>query len=42
MAARSEIDCIIVNDTIDRAAAEMVELLAARRAAPTAAGTDNR
>jgi guanylate kinase len=42
MAARSEFDCIIVNDTIDRAAAEMVELLAARRAAPTAAGTDNR
>jgi guanylate kinase len=42
MAAQSEFDCIIVNDTIDRAAAEMVELLAARRAAGTAADADNR
>ncbi len=42
MAASSEFDCIIVNDTIDRAAAEMVELLAARRAARTAADADIR
>jgi guanylate kinase len=42
MAARVEFQYIIVNDTIERAAAEMVELLAARRAARNAAGADNR
>lgn len=42
MAARAEFQYIIVNDTIDRAAAEMVQLLAARRAARTAADADNR
>ena len=42
MAARGEFEYIIVNDTVDRAAAEMVELLAARRAARTAADADNR
>ncbi len=42
MAARVEFQYIIVNDTIDRAAAEMVELLAARRAARTAADADTR
>ena len=42
MAARGEFQYIIVNDTIDRAAAEMVELLAARRAARTAADADSR
>ena len=42
MAARNEFAYIIVNDTIDRAAAEMVEILAARRVGRTAADTDNR
>ena len=42
MAARDEFAYIIVNDTIDRAAAEMVEILAARRAARTAADADSR
>jgi guanylate kinase len=33
MAMRHEFDHIVVNDTIDRAAAEMVEILSARRSA---------